>query len=70
MKSNLFDDIPGVGEINIYRKNPVTNEENLWLDEIAFYQLNNKALLPIEEFLKLDQARDLKNILEFPFQEK
>lgn len=52
MNKRLFDDIPGVGEIMIYSQNPITKEENRWIDQLSFRVLKNGVpiALPLLEF--------------------
>jgi hypothetical protein len=67
MKSDLFYDIPGVGEVLIYRRNKLSGEENLWLDDLAFETMAKGAPMSFHEFERLCGSDAKNRTLDMPF---
>jgi hypothetical protein len=49
MNSKLFDDLPGVGEVILYRENKLLGIENFWIDDLAYKMLELNRPLRLSE---------------------
>lgn len=67
MKFGLFYDIPGVGEVSIYRRNDLSGEENLWLDDLAFETMAKGAPISFYELERLCGSDTKNRTLDMPF---
>jgi len=67
MKKHLFDDIPGIGEVTYFRRNPFIEQENPWLDDLAFGLLQSRRPLSIAEFERLCGEGLRPKAFEMPF---
>ncbi len=77
MNEKIFDDIPGVGEIYIYRnsdKKEFQNEnhelhfgKNYWIDNLAYKLLNRKEPLLLKEFENEVGDFDYSTLVKIPF---
>ncbi|MCF8336596.1 MAG: hypothetical protein K9I74_01305 [Bacteroidales bacterium] len=77
MHTKIFDDIPGVGEIYIYRGSDreIFQEKghelhfgkNYWIDNLAYRLLNRKEPLLLQEFENEVGELDYSNLVKIPF---
>ncbi len=74
MNTRIFDDIPGVGEIYLYRnsdrkdyKGRIYYEKNYWIDNLAFKLLNRNEPLLYKEFESIVGGIDAQALVDIPF---